>query len=281
MVRFEKENIDALEFINKKLQKKDIKTLYYATLDAVSKRACSVLERGGIKNLRQLIAMTENDIRSLDMCGVITTREIVDMQARLTSLIMDQPDCSSKEYLERIYSGIFRRNDLEEHPLHSHFAPIDPDNPYPSLIGWLGTQCSSEEAVAVFLMRKGMTGMPPMSLCEVAAKKEFYRQRGRQLDKSVERICCKYSSSFIPLIHRAAQTTREQGGRIDLPTLAEGVLARGDGGNNLKYAIPFICLLAKMHPWHIAGLKLVRKDNADVDNVKKMKGTVQYIGGSR
>lgn len=228
----------------------------------LSERARNVLESHNINTLHHFMTLSISKMKRMKNCGIRCIKEYTTYQDNMRKLFEKVNEESklagdSEHYYDLSPSKVYK---LFDNIFMAGYGQIDTENPSPSLKRWISEiYPKSENGQRAFMLRMGMLGNVPMTLVEISGKfGKFSRQHIQQIVEKVESIA-KYhlhQRRLIPLIKKIADFVTTQGGEVEILSLVSHVLARGEEGENLKYATGFIKFLNSLEAWHKMGLRI-------------------------
>ena len=234
-----------------------------AVRNTLSVRGANTLENLRVDSLEKFMAVTKEELLDCRNCGRKTAAEILRLQAEIgyfaRHVAQESGEFRSKMLLSApcvaAPDARHERMSFEEHML------ADAENPAPWLMTWVHGLARTEKKARAFMLRKGMLGLPPMTLDRVGEQVgNVTRERARQMDTAVERRAAVslQQQRLRPLIDAATVVVKERGGLIALEELTEAVLCRGKDGDQLRFATELIAFFSTLQVWKDAGLRLQR-----------------------
>ena len=263
--------------------------VFDAVRSMLSVRGVHAIVNMGVDSLEKLMAVTKEELLDCRNCGRKTAAEILRLQAEIGDFARHVAQESGEFRSEMLLSAPcvaapdarHERRSFEEHML------ADAENPAPWLMTWVHGLARTEKKARAFMLRKGMLGLPPMTLDRVGEQVgNVTRERARQMDTAVERRAAVplQQQRLRPLIDAAAAVVKERGGLIALEELTEAVLCGGEGGDQLRFATELIAFFSTLQVWRNAGLRLQRDGairNGDTRLlVCRLAGLVQKVAAA-
>jgi len=211
----------------------------------LSVRAYKTLQKLRVSDLAGLFALTEDQLLHTRGCGWKTAEEIRDFQ------------CEMAQTLPTELRQLARRARQRDDPAPVATQPVDPNNPYGSLMSWLARICRSQRAREVFALRCGMQGGPPLTLAQVGDIFGITGTRVQQIERRVRKRAAAVDAqaALRPLVERAAKLVKACGGQMTELELTNALLVTGNDGGKLRHATRFIDFLAALPAWCEAGLE--------------------------
>lgn len=263
--------------------------VFDAVRSMLSVRGVHAIVNMGVDSLEKLMAVTKEELLDCRNCGRKTAAEILRLQAEIGDFARHVAQESGEFRSEMLLSAPcvaapdarHERRSFEEHML------ADAENPAPWLMTWVHGLARTEKKARAFMLRKGMLGLPPMTLDRVGEQVgNVTRERARQMDTAVERRAAVplQQQRLRPLIDAAAAVVKERGGLIALEELTEAVLCGGEDGDQLRFATELIAFFSTLQVWRNAGLRLQRDGairNGDTRLlVCRLAGLVQKVAAA-
>jgi hypothetical protein len=112
----------------------------------------------------------------------------------------------------------------------------DVNNPALWLTRWVDELSHLKKQSKAFKLRKGMTGLPPMTLNATGEQIGVTKERVRQMIIQTEKAATSQQHRLKPLIETASNIVETNGGMVSLEELNKILLCKGKGGEQLKYA---------------------------------------------
>jgi len=236
---------------------------YQAVVERLSYRAFNVLNSNGIDDLEKFMSLTKFQMLKWRNCGRKTVNEINDVKQKIQKSMRMAIKNDESLFNETYFKTFFSVSPVKKQGTIENHTPVNPDNPYPSLNGWISSVCRSENECKIFMLRKGMMSMPPMTLAKIGGLFDLTRERVRQIETIVNRKATKKFQQFRikPLIERIQSVVEERGGKMSKKELVNSVLVRGEDGDKLRYATPFIDFLSTLDLWKASALQLDEHGN--------------------
>ena len=235
--------------------------VFDAVKASLSVRALHTLEDLEITDVLGLMFVDESQLLKCRNCGRKTVKEILAIQNGLAAHakeLVKKPDGFSPQDLiaAPCLTGSGGHLSLEKGFL------ADMEHPAQWLLEWVRSLARSHRQERAFLLRKGMAGLPAMTLDLVGEQVGgVTRERARQMEKGIEKRANapQQQARLRPLMAALARAVKGRGGLATLKELTKDVLCKGPAGEQLKFARELLTFFATLPAWDEAGLRLDKK----------------------
>ena len=248
-----------LTFTNSMEEKK----FFQAMVETLSYRASNLLKAKDVGALEQFMSLTKSQMLSWRNCGRKTVIEIITIQKKIEKLMRSALENDAPLFNEKFWSSFFlASSSINQFETAVDSMLVDPNSPYHSLYDWVASFCKSEKERRIFLLRKGMIGMRPMTLEKIGGLLDLTRERVRQIEATGDKKASEkvQQMRLRPLINLILDLVQKRGGKISNNDLVSLLLVRGDNGDKLRYAAPFIDFLSSLEVWKETDLQLDEND---------------------
>jgi hypothetical protein len=211
-----------------------------ALLGVLSKRSRNILRSLDINDLKDFMVVNSDQLLNCRHCGQKTINEILTIQSEIKSFIPHQineqdflkpEDLIKAPYFKRI-STVGRKKNSGD--IQDIFADVH--NPAPWLYHWINELSQSKKQAQTFKLRKGMAGLPPMTLNATGEQIGVTKERVRQMVMQIEKAATRQQHRLKPIIEKAAEIVETNGGMVSLEEFTKILLCKGQDGEQLKHA---------------------------------------------
>lgn len=269
-----KKTITEIETFQLKLRKKDPsfskynsikyeeapREVFEAVLGVLGIRSTNILNDLNIVGLKFFMALNKKQLLNCRNCGRKTSNEILHVQSGIAEYVRKQcleNDDFSMEQLIKAPCLAYVTATASVNAVDAAEIFADIENPAEWLINWIQGLAGSKKKARAFMLRKGMSGLPPMTLDTVGMHLGgITRERVRQMVASVEKNAISQQHRLSSLVDAAATIVSQHGGMVSVDELKETLLCKGNEGNQLKYASKLVVFLSGFKIWKDAGLVL-------------------------
>ncbi len=227
--------------------------VFVAVRKILSVRSNHILNEAGITGFNDFMNADMKQLIVYNNCGVATIRELLSVQSRLIEFIGRVASDTPRALLEA--PCLWGNNSSSP----SLLFYIDMKNPAAWLLQWIKGIARSDKHAEAFLLRKGMTGDPVITLKDVGDRLGgLTRERIRQMVDEVQQKIAEPQQQLrlLPFIETTVDMVNKAEGYMHIGELTKIALCRGRKKKRLSYAENLIRFFTTLAVWKDAGLVL-------------------------